>query len=115
MKNENILKIRETLLSFGQAVKSEKLFQVLIPGAAELILSEPYAFSFAACLDRGTKAQIIWTIPYDIKIFMGHFDSRRFGVDPVIHFRGVTKRLVLRASVSVPLRFPLPPISGNSC
>ncbi len=50
------------------------LFPTVIPEAAPLVVSDPFAFAIATCLDRGTKADIIWTIPYDIQQFLGHLD-----------------------------------------
>jgi endonuclease III len=69
-----LAKITEGLLAFRPTVSNESLFPTVIPEAAPLIATNPYAFLIAVCLDRGTKAQIIWTIPYDMKMKMGHLD-----------------------------------------
>ena len=50
------------------------MFPTVIGEAGNLIASNPYAFTIGVCLDRGTKAEIIWTIPYDIKNELGHLD-----------------------------------------
>ena len=62
------------LLSFGKTSDPADLFPVLVPEAAEIIKADPYAFAMAVCLDRGTKADIIWTIPYWILQDLGHLD-----------------------------------------
>jgi endonuclease III len=66
--------IRQALLDCGQTFGSAEIFPTVIPEAAPLVVTDPYAFAIATCLDRGTKADIIWTIPYDIKKFLGHLD-----------------------------------------
>ena len=71
---DHIELIRQALLECGKAFDSAELFPTVVPGAAGLVVSDPYAFSIATCLDRGTKADIIWTIPYDIKNLLGHLD-----------------------------------------
>jgi endonuclease III len=62
------------LLDCSKSIEAKELFPVMVPEAAEIIASNPYAFSIATCLDRGTLADIIWTIPYDIKNKLGHLD-----------------------------------------
>jgi endonuclease-3 len=66
--------VTQALLDCSKSIEAEELFPVMIPEAAEIIATDPYAFSIATCLDRGTKADIIWTIPYDIKQRLGHLD-----------------------------------------
>jgi endonuclease III len=68
--------ITKALLDFSKTVPIAALFPTVIPEAAKLATSEPYAFCIATCLDRGTKAEIIWTIPYDIKNDLRHLDPR---------------------------------------
>lgn len=69
--------IRQVLFDCSQNFDSAVLFPTVIPEAAPLVVSDPYAFCIATCLDRGTKADIIWTIPYDIQHFLGHLDPHR--------------------------------------
>lgn len=66
--------VTKALLDFSKSIQAEELFPVMVPEAAEIVASDPYAFSIATCLDRGTKADIIWTIPYDMKKKLGHLD-----------------------------------------
>jgi len=65
------------LLEFGATVPAEALFPTVVPDAAPLVANDPYAFAIAVCLDRGTKAEVIWTIPHDIKHDLGHLDPQR--------------------------------------
>jgi len=66
--------ILEKLLAFGETSDPADLFPVLVPEAAQIIKTNPYAFALAVCLDRGTKADIIWTIPYWLFQDLGHLD-----------------------------------------
>ena len=52
-------------------------FQALCPQARQLVLTDPYAFSIATCLDRGMKAEIIWTIPHDLRNRLGDLAPSR--------------------------------------
>ncbi len=55
--------------------------RVLIPAqpeeAAVLIEQNPFGFALAAVLDRGTKAELIWTIPFFLQRELGHLDPGR--------------------------------------
>jgi endonuclease III len=73
---EKRTKITQELLRYGEKVANEELFPTVVPEAAPLIASDPYAFLIATCLDRGTKAEIIWTIPYYTKQELGHLDPK---------------------------------------
>src|SRR5437867_1744224 len=66
--------ITKALLDFGSTMDRSVLFPTSTPEAAKFVLNDPYAFVVAACLDRGTRAEIIWTIPYDIYTHLGHLD-----------------------------------------
>lgn len=65
-------------MEFGKTIDPKELFPVVIPKAAEFNIGNPYAFAMAISLDRQTKADIIWTIPYDFFIYLGHLDPIRF-------------------------------------
>ncbi len=69
--------IRQRLFDFAASIANEELFPTVVPEAAPLVVNDPYAFAIATCLDRGKKAEIIWTIPYYIKCELGHLDPRR--------------------------------------
>jgi endonuclease III len=76
----SIEQITRQLIAFGLTMAPEVLFPTVIPEtpeAAALIATDPYAFAIATCLDRGTKAEVIWTIPYDMKNALGHLDPRQ--------------------------------------
>ena len=66
------------LLEFREKVSAHELVPVLEKEATILIKEDPFAFLFAGVLDRGTKAEIIWTIPYYIKKQNGVFNPRFF-------------------------------------
>lgn len=77
MSDEQLTAITDALLEFGKTVDPEALLPTVIPEAAGIVAHDPYAFCISTCLDRGTKAEIIWTIPYDIKNALGHLDPFR--------------------------------------
>lgn len=77
MTNNN-QEILDLLLKIKTKVNNDFLFPVLDPEAKALVPSNPFAFCVASCLDRGTKAEIIWTIPYWISQIVGHFDPEKF-------------------------------------
>ncbi|MHB9034986.1 MAG: hypothetical protein ACYC6L_18300 [Anaerolineae bacterium] len=70
--------ITALLLDIKRQANVEELFPALYPEASELLHSNPYAFISSACLDRGTKTEIIWTIPYWLQQETGHYDARQF-------------------------------------
>ena len=70
-------KIANALLEFGKTIEPKELFPVVVPEAGEFNISNPYAFCIAVCLDRGAKADIVWSIPYDIYRYLGHLDPFR--------------------------------------
>jgi endonuclease III len=73
----SLSRIYQALVIFNQTLDASGLFPTMIPEAAPLVVKDPYAFAIAACLDRGTKADIIWTIPYCMKEVLGHLDPFR--------------------------------------
>ncbi|MEA3328080.1 MAG: hypothetical protein U9R53_12390 [Chloroflexota bacterium] len=73
---ENLNDIRNVIITVGKSIPRKELFPTIVEEASNLILSNPYAFSIGVCLDRGIRAEIIWTIPYDIKKELGHLDPK---------------------------------------
>lgn len=69
--------ITKELRIFSQSIDPRELFPALMLEAADLVIKDPYAFTIATCLDRGAKAEVIWTIPYDIQNTLGHLDPFR--------------------------------------
>ena len=67
----------DKLLEFAKTVNTEELVPVLEKEAAVLI-KEPFAFALAGVLDRGSKAELIWTIPYYIKKQLGELNPYYF-------------------------------------
>jgi len=93
MNGDRLDKITNALLEYGRTVPSEVLFPTIVPEAAEIITKDPYAFCIAICLDRGTKVEIIWTIPYDIQKDLGHLNPRLINAMPLDQLEALFKRL----------------------
>jgi len=75
-QNKNSLsEIYKALLEYADSLDPACLFPTVVPEAAKFATSDPYAFLIACCLDRGARAEIIWTIPYDIQNYLGHLDT----------------------------------------
>lgn len=68
--------IRDAILSFGEDIDPIELFPTLLPEASDYVFSDPFAFVLAICLDRGTTADVIWTIPYYLREQLGHLDPK---------------------------------------
>lgn len=66
------------LLEFGRTISPLELFPLLHKDADALIEENPFAFALAAVLDRGTKSEIIWTIPYYLQEKIGELNPRFF-------------------------------------
>lgn len=71
---DKLIKTRDALLSIEDQVDTPELLPALVPEASELVSKDPYAFVIGVCLDRGTKAEIIWTVPYYIQQDLGHLN-----------------------------------------
>ncbi len=69
--------IRDRLLGFARTISAEELTPALVPEAAAFVREDPFAFLLAVSLDRGTKAEIIWSIPYWLRKEIGHLDVAR--------------------------------------
>jgi len=76
----DINKITDALLSFGKQINPRELFPTLLPNASEFIINNPYALALAISLNRGTKAEIIWTIPYFLFEQFGHLDPHKINL-----------------------------------
>ena len=60
--------IRDILLdNVKPKISNREFFSAETFDATTLVLEDPYAFLIASCLDRSTKSERIWTIPYDLK------------------------------------------------
>ena len=67
----------ERLRQFEASVPSAELFPTVSPEATAFCMRDPYAFAIATCLDRGAKAEIVWTFPYEMSRSLGHLDPRK--------------------------------------
>lgn len=94
--NENHKHLVDLLLAFGDKTDPAGLFPVLVPEAEEIIRTNPYAFAMAVCLDRGTKADIIWTIPYFILQEIGHLDPYKINQLSIEELSTIVDRLPKR-------------------
>lgn len=71
-----ISKVVPALLEYGKTIDPAELIPASDQEAARLVATDPYAFLVAACLDRGTRTEIIWGIPFELKKLLGHLDPR---------------------------------------
>jgi len=58
--------LHEALRRFGASIPPEDLFPTVSAEATAFSMKDPYAFAIATCLDRGTKADVVWTFPFEI-------------------------------------------------
>jgi endonuclease III len=85
--------IRDRLLEFGKSISPDELTPTLDPEAAKLLAESAFAFILAVCLDRGTKAEIVWTIPYWLRAELGHFNPKRMSQMTIKELGSVVARL----------------------
>jgi endonuclease III len=69
--------IIETICAFGRSVPR---FSTGLNPADDLVFGDPFAFLLACSLDRGTKSEIIWKLPFFLKQHLGHLDPARIAV-----------------------------------
>lgn len=85
--------IRQSLLDCCGKIQPQELFPTLVPEAANLIADDPFAFLLAVSLDRGMKAEIIWTIPFWMKTALGHLDPCLLSAMDLEHIRQTVEAL----------------------
>lgn len=96
MTDVRLTAITDALLNYGKSISAETLLPTVIPEAAGIVANNPYAFCIAACLDRGTRAEVIWTIPYDIQRALGHLDPDKINAMTLEQLETLFKRLPRR-------------------
>ncbi len=64
--------VTDLLMRFASQIDPSELFPTDEPAAARFALGDPFAFSLACCLDRGTRAETIWVVPYELNRVLGH-------------------------------------------
>ena len=85
--------IAQKLLSLISTVRRDDLFPSYYSEASELIATNPFAYALAVSLNRQTKAEIIWTIPYDLQKALGHLDPIRIANMSIEELDRVFQRL----------------------
>jgi endonuclease III len=70
-RSANDRRIKDRLLEFSKSIKPRDLFPTVVPEAVPIIFSDPFAFLLACSLDRGIKAEVVWTMPYDLAQALG--------------------------------------------
>lgn len=81
------------LLEFSKGIRPRDLFPVLRQEAALIIEENPFAFAIAAVLDRGTKSEIIWTIPFYLQKHIGDLNPQFFITTPVEELEKIFRSL----------------------
>jgi hypothetical protein len=71
--------VAQRLVELIGEVRRPEQFPALDPKASDLVVTNPFAFALAVSLQRGISAEIIWTIPYDLREALGHLDPARIG------------------------------------
>jgi endonuclease III len=84
------------LLEFGKKIRPRELFPVIHEQAASIIEENPFAFALAAVLDRGTKAEIIWTIPYYLQRRLGGLRPYFFVAKSIQEIERIFRNLPLK-------------------
>jgi endonuclease III len=81
------------LLEFSKEIRPRDLFSGLVKEAPAIIEENPFAFALAAVLDRGTKSEIIWTIPYYLQVRLGDLNPHVFQDKSVEEIESVIRKL----------------------
>ena len=88
--------VTSILLTLARTIDRTNFFPTVVAGASEFALGNPFAFLLACCLDRGTKTEIIWTIPFDLAKRLGHLDPTRIAATSLEEIRAVVDSLPRR-------------------
>jgi endonuclease III len=67
-------KLLGALNRFSASIPAEELFPTVSREATAFSMKNPYAFAIATCLDRGAKADIVWTFPFEMDRLMRGLD-----------------------------------------
>ena len=84
------------LLEFGKTINPRELFPVLHDDAALLVEKNPFAFALAAALDRGTRAEVIWTIPYYLQKEIGELKPAFFVNKDINEIKKIIQKLPIK-------------------
>ncbi|MCA9316798.1 MAG: hypothetical protein KDB73_15035 [Planctomycetes bacterium] len=70
--------ITTALLAYNERIPhAEVLFPAVDEEARLFASQDPFAFCVGTVLDRGTRAEVIWHIPMDLRNALGHLDPAR--------------------------------------
>ena len=89
-------RIRQVLLQYADELDPRQLFVTPVSEAAELIITEPYAFALASSLARRRDDEVAWTIPYDMYQELGHLAPRLIHQIPLRSLQALFLRLPRR-------------------
>lgn len=65
------------LKRFQVSIPPGELFPTISPEATTFSMKNPYAFAIATCLDRGARADVVWTFPFEMDRLMGGLDPHK--------------------------------------
>jgi len=74
----NKVKLLYLLKNLNNEIDRKDLFPAYSEKAQLFIIENSFAFLFALCLDRGQKAEIIWSIPFEIQQKTGSLKPEDF-------------------------------------
>jgi endonuclease III len=83
----------EAICEFGRSVPR---FTTGLAAADELVYSDGFAFLLACCLDRGSRSETIWKIPYYLKMELGHLNPVQFAQMSIEEIQQALGRLPVR-------------------
>ena len=66
-----------SLNRFTASIPPEELFPTVSAEATAFSMENPFAFAIATCLDRGARADVVWTFPFEMDRLMGGLDPHK--------------------------------------
>jgi endonuclease III len=83
----------DVICKFGRTVPR---FTTGLAAADDLVYSDGFAFLMACSLDRGTRSEVIWKIPYYLKDELGHLNPVRVVQMSIEEIRQTIQRLPVK-------------------
>lgn len=88
--------IAQCLVNLIGTLRRPEQFPALTREASELVATDPFAFALAVSLQRGISAEVVWTIPSDLRRALGYLDPARIAKMSLAElervFRGLARR-----------------------